>query len=663
MIYNNSCTANINMCRVLMKGEKMRNEMARKGKLKKWFVSMLSGVIVTTTVMGTSVVAFAVDDNQQQLEENQNGQGDNNTPDTENQDQSQDAATSYSSADVPQQETTAEPKVTEVIVETGNGLVKTTNPDSSQTASYDKKISGMLTEESTQAVIDEKTAEQETIKSNIEGQGGSYSFTIESGEAVVVAKKEITDLSGDEVEDIVTELEQTESVIKDTIKVDGKTEKKSEEKTFTSNEEADEYADNLVEENPKVTEATAILIDNGVTATQTDFKSDESTTDDEGHTIWTYDGYHIVELDVDESDPWCNKGLYKVVITGGLEEIKLDLAWFSKHYISQPGDEYEGSFIIENQSGDDYEIVDHTSTVGDIGRIAKASQYSESLGTKKYEVGNYVVYEPNVIHVVDGRNMFNVSGKPSAAMIKDLAIAYFYATDTNNDGVKDASERRAWAQDHLDITEEDLKKFYDDVTGVEHASAYEGWADFFNQYCWKTSFAKDDEKGTTGDEFFDKNLFDLSADSEGAQFKMFVQLDGPYTDNTYQSSAIRNIVELLTIRTLKKYRIDITEETYSITYNEEANGFVVTVNGSGNIPGGGGGDDPTPTPDPTPVITTPGEAPAVLGAQRELVAPEAPAVLGARRAGTSDETNMVLRLIVIAAAASVLVIAKKRAHN
>lgn len=645
--------------------------MARKGKLKRWFVSMLSSVVVTTTVMGTSVVSFAVDgENQPQLEENQTSEGNNNKPEAEvqenDQEQVPDAATSFSTEGESQQEDTTEPevKVTEVIVESGDGLVITTNPDSSQTANYDKKVSGMLTEESTQAVIDKKTAEQESIKSNIEGQGGSYSFTVESGETVVVATKEITNLSGEDVEDTVTELNQTETVLKDTIKVDAKTEEKSEEKTFTSQEEADEYAEKLVEEDPKVTEAVATLIDNGVTATQTDFKSEESTTDEEGHTVWTYDGYHIVEIDLDESDPWCYKGLYKVVITGGLEEIKLDLAWFTKHYIAMPGDEFEGSFIIENQSGDDYEIVDHSSTVGDIGRVISASSYSESLGTKKYDIGNYVVYEPEVVHVVNGENMFNVSGKPDAEMIKDLAIAYFKATDTNNDGVKDKDERLAWASEHLDLTDEDLKKFYDEVTGVEHASVYEGWADFFDQYCWKTSFSKDDEKGTTGDEFFDKNLFDLSANSDGAQFTMNVLLDGPLTDNTYQSSAIRNIVELLTIRTLKKFNIDITEETYSITYNEEINGFVVTVNGSGNIPGGGGGDDPDPTPT-TPTVTpaTPGEAPAVLGAQRELVAPEAPAVLGARRAGTSDETNMVLRLIVIAAAASVLVIARKRAHN
>ena len=422
-----------------------------------------------------------------------------------------------------------------------------------------------------------------------------------------------------------------------------------------------------MEEDPKVTEAVATLIDNGVNATQTDFKSEESTTDEEGHTVWTYDGYHIVEMEVDESDPWVPKGLYKVVITGGLEEINIDLAWFTKRYIAQPGDEFEGSFIIENQSGDDYEIVDHSSTVGDIGRVIEASKYSESLGEEMYRLFNdkYVVYAPNEVHVVNGRNMFNVGSSADEDMIKMLAIAWFYAEDKNHNDFKDESERRAWALEHLDITEEDLGRFYDDVTGVTHDSVYEGWVDFFNQYCWKTSFAKDDEKGTTGDEFFDKNKFDLSANSDGAQFTMNVLLDGPYTDNTYQSVAIRNILELLTIRTLKKFKIDITEETYSITYNEEANGFVVTVNGSGNIPGGGGGDDPTPTPtpDPTPVITTPGEAPAVLGAQRELVAPEAPAVLGARRAGTSDETNMVLRLIVIAAAASVLVIARKRAHN
>jgi hypothetical protein len=110
--------------------------------------------------------------------------------------------------------------------------------------------------------------------------------------------------------------------------------------------------------------------------------------------------------------------------------------------------------------------------------------------------------------------------------------------------------------------------------------------------------------------------------------------------------------------------MDYTAIRYSVEYDDEVEGYVVTISGSGSVPAPtpDPGPDPTPTPDPTPVITTPGDAPAVLGAQRELPG-EAPAVLGARRAGTSDETNMVLRLIVIAASASVLVIARKRAHN
>ena len=93
------------------------------------------------------------------------------------------------------------------------------------------------------------------------------------------------------------------------------------------------------------------------------------------------------------------------------------------------------------------------------------------------------------------------------------------------------------------------------------------------------------------------------------------------------------------------------DEIFSIirrirNYDFEFKTGILTITG-----GGDDDDDYSPSTSETtesPVAAAP--APAVLGAQRELVTGEAPAVLGARRAGTSD-TSVIGSIITIIAAA------------
>ncbi len=634
--------------------------MARKGKLKRWFVSMLSGVVVATTVMGTSVVSFAVDDNQPQLEDNQ---GDNNASANENQN-----ADSNSDVQPTQETTEPEVKVTEVIVESGNGLVITTNPDSSQTANYDKEVSGMITPESTQAVIDEKTAEQESIKSNIEGQGGSYSYDISQDNAIVLVKKEV---SAESKEDAEQKAEELGGEIKTT-------EVKPEEPmeiTVGSEEEAQAEVDRMNASGDYKDATLVSTEDVTITAKQTDFKGKTVvySYDEEGNEIKTekeneyaFDGYHVESVEG-------KKNAYKIVITGGVDEIKIDLLSIAGTVYKEvwPGDEFYTSYTIVNESGDDYEISKYEKNVEGMARWAKKEAYDlnpDRYGRKLFEYydegrkATLVAFVPNDIREHGGSSM--ISG-----VIADLAIAHMTA-DLNKDGEITYDERHSWANDHANLSEEELLEFYHKVTGNEDTDIFNAWKDFFLQYAYTTQYwtgadRTNENSGQDGKDFFNNETIDLSAEGGETQFMMGQYFDINLMDNLYMQTRFSTFNEI-TIKALPKIRalIDYTAIRYSVEYDDEVEGYVVTISGSGSVPAPtpDPGPDPTPTPDPTPVITTPGDAPAVLGAQRELPG-EAPAVLGARRAGTSDETNMVLRLIVIAASASVLVIARKRAHN
>lgn len=650
--------------------------MARKSKLKKWFVSMLSGVIVTTTVMGTSVVAFAVDDNQQQLEENQNGQGDNNAPDTENQDQEQDAATSYSSVDVPQQETTAEPKVTEVIVESGNGLVITTNPDSSQTASYDKEVSGMLTPESTQAVVDEKTAEQENIKSDIEGQGGSYSYEISQDETFVLVKKE---LAAESKEDAEQKAEEFNGEIKTTeVKPD-----KPMTKIFDTEEDAQAEVDSM-NASGNYKDAKIVETSEAPLTEQRDFEG--YYIDENGERVdseYSFNGYHIEEIESEQGE----YATFKIVITGGVDTINIDLVSLPVTGVSGDMTIYF-KYIIVNESGDDYEFTEYNTSIDNLYKLVSTSKYNanpEKYGEKvdKYSNEKRVAYIPNDIRMTDGRNRI-----ADELARTNLAMAYYYTwkeagSDENVPyDTMSYKTRKEWAQreGNKNITQEDLLEFYNEVLGTNYDNVVDAWLGYLKSDIYQPGFMMNDpdyeydywefwydHKGEdkNGSEFF-KDV-DFSADSEEQSFVLGHHFSGPLMDNLYLSSrfTIFNEIKIEALRKISAV-IDYTKIEYSVVYEDEAEGYVVTIIGNGSVPAPNPGPGPDPTPDPTPVptpvVTTPGEAPAVLGAQRELPG-EAPAVLGARRAGTSDETNMVLRLIVIAAAASVLVIARKRAHN
>ena len=227
----------------------MGSKMARKGKLKRWFVSMLSGVIVATTVMGTSVVALAEEgDNQPQIEGNQNDQGNDNAP--ENEDKEQD--TGADSEDQPAQD---ESEVKEdVIIHSGGDLVVITNPDSSKTVSYEDQISGMTTKERADQEYSKQVEKQEGIKADIEGQGGSYEYQVSEPkyDPLSTEKKEMFDTK-DEADARAAEVSGN---------VGDEPEKVQSEKSITKNfldeEAAKEYAKDLVNNNENIISAKVV---------------------------------------------------------------------------------------------------------------------------------------------------------------------------------------------------------------------------------------------------------------------------------------------------------------------------------------------------------------------------------------------------------------------
>ncbi|RKM61246.1 hypothetical protein D6855_04975 [Butyrivibrio sp. CB08] len=663
--------------------------MVKERKLRRWLVSVLSGAIVATSVLGSSFVSYAIED--YGLDEPaadapaDNGGGEQDAP----------------TQDAPQQE----PEVKEVITESGNGKVTTDNPDGSKTVSYDKQVSGMLTEESTAKVVDEKTAEQEQIKADIEGQGGSYSYTIETGETVVLIPQEPIPAESEEDANQIAEKLKEENEKAKNVKVKEETVEtpKTENKDFASEEEAEAYVVELnKKDNIKDAKVVSTTEAGDVSATQVDKRGkrlvDGEWVDDE----FSFDGYHIVAENVEKS-PWGSTGKYKIVITGGVEEIKIDFDWIREQKTMQPGDEIVGSFVIVNESGDDYEIVDYMQSLDSIARWTSKEDYKnhkDEYGEFLYDFidedgDECVAYKPNVVTVVNGSNvLFDddpfFDTEKAGAQLKWYAISYFMPVYDEDRNIIDfhhnptlyntlLSEREDWCElNHGLINEEEIIKLYDAVIEKDPEKSYdtvfELWSEFFKQYGWDVTFSmnKETENGTTkisekdGSNFFTNDNMDFSADGGQIKFTVKFGLDGPLVDNFYEDSIIQAVSQL-TIRALKKINAEISyteiEKMYSVTYDEETDAYVVTINGDGYIPGdGGGGDDPGTDPGTPTVTPTPGDAPAVLGAQRELPA-EAPAVLGARRAGTSDETNMVLRLIVIAASASVLVLARKKSEN
>ena len=464
--------------------------------------------------------------------------------------------------------------------------------------------------------------------------------------------------------------------------------KQENDKIFKSADEAEEYADNLVAENENIISAEVVNVTevSGVTATQTDFEG--YSIDENGIKVESEDshsGYHVERSYDDEGKELDS---YRIVITGGVEEIQIDFAWITQQYLVTPGDTVVATFSIVNESGDDYEIVDYKQYFEGMARYSSISYYEahrDELGEELYTLEEYniVVYKPKDLLSINGRKQY----QNQYLLSTSAAANYYYPDERDENGkiiVSHYKDRQKWASENLPYSQEDLIAFYNEATGKEHEDAYEAWVDFFSQYGWKTTFGQNGATSESGSDFFNNEQLDLSADAEETSFSMKAEFDGPLMDNLYQMTVINTFYEILTIKALTKVSASVQytelQNKYSVSYNEESKSYVVTVNGSGEIPAPVVSElepeltltpEVTPTPDSdtteedtvdvvtTTEVTIPETAvlPAVLGARREITSGASePAVLGARRAATSDTTDIQLRIVIVLTAASISVI-------
>ena len=424
------------------------------------------------------------------------------------------------------------------------------NNDGSQTITYEETISNVK-EEDVENIINDKTIEQEEIKESIENQNGTYDYNINVNEEQNIVEVIIPAEQKEEAESLATELEG-EVITEENIIIQEVSE------TFDSLEKAQDFITNI-EDNYTVIESTITVspeqIISGITVEQIE-----------------ENGYHCIQ----------NKdGSYDIIITGGLEQITIDLAYLSE--VLEPGDSVSAEIHIKNESGDEYEIESYNKETEGPFRYIRTVSYDESMGEAIGTLmgGAYTYYIPN--------DIVKMHGKMHLATPSDEVVKWY--NEKNN-------TRLSYGEIRNIITDDLLLEYYNETLNKEYNSLYEAWVDNFNNRLWQTEY-----NGQKGEKFFKE----LEWKDDEISFVMTAGVDGAGTDNMYQN-AVWGYIEQIVLRVVDtiipaSYEASITYEDveyeYSVKYNEVEKNYTVEIKGEGSIPSV---EVIIPEPEPNPEI-------------------------------------------------------------
>lgn len=410
-----------------------------------------------------------------------------------------------------------------------------TNEDGSRVITYEEVISN-IKEEEVETVVQDKTTEQEEIKESVENQDGTYNYNITVNEeqkiteVIVPAeqKEDAESLAADLGGEVLTE---EQIIIQET------------SETFNSLEEAQNFITNI-EDNHTIIESTITVtpeqIISGVTVEQIE-----------------ENGYHCIRNE---------DGSYDIIVTGGLEQITIDLAYLSA--VLEPGDSVSAEIHIKNESGDEYEIESYNKEVEGPFRYIRTVNYNESMGEAVGTLmgGAYTYYIPN--------DIVKMHGKTHLATPSDEVVKWY--NEKNN-------TRLSYSEIRSIITDDILLEYYNEVLNKEYDSLYEAWVDNFNDRLWQTKY-----NGQKGEEFFET----LEWENNEFSFVVNAGVDGPGTDNMYQNS-VWGYIEQIVLKVVNTiipatYEASVTYEDveyqYSVKYNEIEKDYVIEIKGEGNIP-------------------------------------------------------------------------------
>ena len=416
-----------------------------------------------------------------------------------------------------------------------NALEVIENEDGSQTIIYEEVIND-IQQNSVDTIIENKTAEQEEIKKSIENQNGTYDYNINVNEEQNITEVIVPIEEKEAAEAFATELEgevisEEHIVIQET------------SKTFDSLEKAQEFIANI-EDNHTVIESTITVtpeqIISGVTVEQIE-----------------ENGYHCVENE---------DGSYDIIVTGGLEEITIDLAYLSA--VLEPGDSISAEVHIKNESGDEYTIESYNKEVEGPFRYIRTTRYNESMGEAVGTLmdGAYTYYIPN--------NIVNMHGQMHLATPADEVVKWY--NEKNN-------TQLSYREIQNTITDDLLLEYYNETLNKEYTSLYDAWVDNFNSRLWETKY-----NGQNGEEFFKT----LEWDNNELSFTAIATIDGSGTDNMYQNS-VWGYIEQIVLKVVDtiipaSYEASVvyedTEYEYSVKYNEVEKTYAIEIKGEGNIP-------------------------------------------------------------------------------
>ncbi len=384
----------------------------RKNSMKRFFATMGIVVLSSSTVFSMPVFADPIP------EETQEPEGEGGAPEGNEESDPQDSGKSVPAESEPSSE--AAPVYTE-------------NADGSTSVTYDETITGIPTEDKKDEVVTEKTAEQEQLKSDIEAQNGTYGYTIGVEQITLeVIPHEEAAPNEEAAKQLAQEkdgtVETTTSTASGTaVETIDYTEDKSvveKEKQDFANKvkagvEKEQDQDKTGEEEEKDSAlGSSEEKDKNSTSVNSDSKQDVSTneipTPPAENTVREIKEIKeevvsgVTAEQVDEEGYHINKnedGSFSVVITGGLEEISINLPWFEQQVQMMPGSEVSTKYSIVNESGDKYEVVSHQLlTDGGPYRYVLESKYKEELGEQvrtfqgknsRGDIFNYVAYVPN----------------------------------------------------------------------------------------------------------------------------------------------------------------------------------------------------------------------------------------------------------------------------
>lgn len=408
------------------------------------------------------------------------------------------------------------------------------NDDSSVTIHYEETIHNVDPDDLND-VVTSKTEEQEQKKEEIENQDGQYDYTITTTEEIIYTPITVPANNYEKAEEIASEHDgkilTEETIVETTVS-----------ETFDNLEAAQAYIDEIGKEHTiveAVINVTPEQIISGVTAQQIE-----------------ENGYHVVETE----------NGYDIIITGGLEEISIDLAGLSA--VLEPGDSISATFNIINESGDKYEIKEYSKVTEGPYRYIRTTSFNEEMGLAVGTLmdGAYTYYIPN--------DFVKLHGRSNLATPADEVVKWY---NKKNDTTLSYSQIRNVINDDL------LLEYYNEILGKEYESLYDAWVENFNSRLWKTTY-----NGVDGQVFF--STIDFDKDAITYNFK--ATIDGPATDNMYQSTVwgyIENLV-LKVVDTIipASYEAVVTYEdkeyTYSVEYNEEDSSYTIEIVGDGFIP-------------------------------------------------------------------------------